>query len=35
LLDLITACFTVLSLQIAQDCGVVIQGALTSPHFTF
>jgi hypothetical protein len=25
LLDLITACFTVLSLQIAQDCGVVIQ----------
>ena len=34
LLDLITACFTVLSLQIAQDCGVVIQRALTSPHFT-
>ena len=34
LLDLITACLTVLSLQIAQDCGVVIQGALTSPHLT-
>ena len=34
LLDLITACLTVLSLQIAQDCGVVIQSALTPPHFT-
>ena len=35
LLDLITACFTVLPLQIAQDCGAVFQSALTSPHFTF
>lgn len=35
LLDLITACFTVLSLQIAQGRGVVIQGALTSTHFAF